>query len=262
MDSLPVLLKLPRRGDTPRILTMTEPGILAKVGFNDQGVGVCLNFLAGPPPAAVPTGLPVHCLLRLALSCGTLRGSEELLKASPRHCACHILLADALGQFRMLEFFGTSLECAAADPLAHNHGAGAEEAPIEGAEWQILPPTVVAHTNHYLHPGFAASSKDLAHTRERLQRVGEIVDEFEAAEEDRGAVGSEQQLGLAKRILGDRHGYPRSILFDKADGMSAQGTIATVCTVLMELRSLRMHVTHGSAMAQQFFQVTLLESSL
>jgi len=34
-----------KRNDRQEILQMTEPGIIGKIGFNNNGVGACLNFL-------------------------------------------------------------------------------------------------------------------------------------------------------------------------------------------------------------------------
>lgn len=255
VEALPVLLRIPRRGRVPAILTMTEPGMVAKVGLNDCGVGVCLNFLAGPDAPDAPRGVPVHCLLRLALSCESLAEARQVLKAAPRHCSCHIFLANGLMQYRMLELAGTALECAGADTAASHCE---DEAPIEGAEWQVMPPLVVAHTNHYLHPRFAHLSTDLAHTRERYQRVHQI-----AQEQDGAAGGSSQQLQLVKRILGDTRGAPKSILYDDAPGITPEsGPVATICSVIMDLRSQTMHITRGAAAAQEYVQVPLASSSL
>ena len=50
--------------DDHRILTMTEPGIIGKVGMNSAGIGVGLNFIPGTERNS---GLPVHILLRACL---------------------------------------------------------------------------------------------------------------------------------------------------------------------------------------------------
>lgn len=250
-DRLPVLLRLPRRGRSPQILTMTEPGIVAKVGVNDCGVGVCLNFLAGPAPAEAPVGLPLHCLLRAALGCTSLAQAEALLRSAPRHCSCHVLLADGGGCFRLMEFLGREVACA----------GSSGEAPVEGVEPPAVAPRVVVHTNHYLHPQFAVDSKDLAHTRERFARAVELAAKEEETHGAGGGAGADA-VSLAKRILGDRGGYPRSILYDSAPGMSDSARLATMCTVIMELASRRMHITRGSAMDQSFVQVPVTEASL
>merc|ERR1719401_2299051 len=110
----------------------------------------------------------------MILSCESLHKANALLHKAPQNCSCHLLLADAIGQYRMLEFSERALESAGSDPLANNMG---DEFPIEGSEWQVVQPTAVVHTNHYLHPRFAGQAGDLAHTHKRYDRVRQILEE-------------------------------------------------------------------------------------
>ena len=48
-------------------LTLTEAGMLAKIGLNDRGFGVCLNILRSSDDGSHP-GVPVHVLLRALLA--------------------------------------------------------------------------------------------------------------------------------------------------------------------------------------------------
>jgi isopenicillin-N N-acyltransferase-like protein len=59
--------------------TMTEAGILAKIGLNSRGLGLCLNIL-GSSRDGGPKGTPVHVLMRLVLQrCDDLADVHELL---------------------------------------------------------------------------------------------------------------------------------------------------------------------------------------
>ena len=55
-----VLLEIQRPGGR-KLLTMTEAGMLGKVGLNNRGLGVCLNILFGNHENI---GVPIHPLLR------------------------------------------------------------------------------------------------------------------------------------------------------------------------------------------------------
>jgi isopenicillin-N N-acyltransferase-like protein len=55
-----------RRGDGPWFHTVTEAGILAKLGLNSTGIAVGLNFLTCSLDGGTD-GLPIHLLLRLLL---------------------------------------------------------------------------------------------------------------------------------------------------------------------------------------------------
>ncbi|MGW8265846.1 MAG: C45 family autoproteolytic acyltransferase/hydrolase, partial [Longimicrobiales bacterium] len=74
--------------DGHRTLTMTEPGMLAKVGISSAGVSVCLNALTCYEKSR---GVPVHLLLRGALDARTAREADGLVRP-PRGCAGNILL--------------------------------------------------------------------------------------------------------------------------------------------------------------------------
>lgn len=111
------------------ITTLTEAGMLAKIGLNDAGFALGLNIVRSVRDGATP-GLPVHALLRHLLTCcGSLAQARERLAA-----------LQALG-------FGAASNI----PCADASGAVAcfEIAP---AGWAELQPTngVVVHTNHFL----------------------------------------------------------------------------------------------------------------
>ena len=62
-----VLLRV-RQAGKPDLLTMTEAGIVGKIGLNSAGVGVCMNILASRLDGRAQ-GMPIHVLLRLMLEC-------------------------------------------------------------------------------------------------------------------------------------------------------------------------------------------------
>ena len=59
--------------------TLTEAGILAKVGLNSRGLALCLNILASSADGGV-SGMPIHLLLRQVLQCcGDMESAEWLI---------------------------------------------------------------------------------------------------------------------------------------------------------------------------------------
>lgn len=245
--SMQVILQIPRCDSLPQVLAVSEPGIVAKSGLNDAGVGVCFNRL-GPRSSEVDIGVPAYCLLRVALSCESLVKADALLRAAPHHCACHILLADMIGQFRMLEFARGAVECANADPLSKNVS---NDIPIEGSEWQVLPPTLVAHTGIYLHPRFAALTASSAHAAARHERTLQL-----ARDHEQEAETADQQFQLVRRVLRDAQGI------EEREGTLESGALSSLCRVILDLRSLQLHVSRGSASAQQDRKFSLMQASL
>ncbi len=110
------------------ITTLTEAGMLAKIGVNAAGFALGLNIVRSLQDGEQP-GLPVHVLLRHLLSCRSVAHARERLEA-----------LGGLG-------FGAASNIPCAD--AAGEAACFEVAP---AGWAELRPTngVVVHTNHFL----------------------------------------------------------------------------------------------------------------
>jgi isopenicillin-N N-acyltransferase like protein len=111
------------------LTTLTEAGMLAKIGINEAGFALGLNIVRSLQDGQAP-GLPVHVLLRHLLGCASLAEARVQLDAIGTRfgfgAASNIPCADAAGE------------------------AGCFE--IAPAGWAELRPTngVVVHTNHFL----------------------------------------------------------------------------------------------------------------
>ncbi|KAL2105445.1 hypothetical protein VUR80DRAFT_8370 [Thermomyces stellatus] len=78
--------------DIPGFAMVTEGGVIGKIGFNDRGVGVCLNAIRAR--GVDKTRLPVHLGLRAALESRSRAEAVGRLKASGIAGSAHILVAD------------------------------------------------------------------------------------------------------------------------------------------------------------------------
>lgn len=129
-----------------RILTMTEPGMLGKIGMNSSGLGVCLNIL---PTNEKLTGLPVHILLRSLLECKDIGEAKGLIESHGAGKASHVLVANKM------------------EALA------AELAPAQ--PWfQSTRQRSYVHTNHYFQPG-QAQPNEATCTETRLRKIQEAI---------------------------------------------------------------------------------------
>jgi isopenicillin-N N-acyltransferase-like protein len=109
--------------------TLTEAGILAKIGLNSAGLGVLLNILCCSRDGGVG-GLPVHALLRLLLqSCDDFRAATGLIRHARTTASSCVTLGWQQGEQAEL----VSAELAPDGP-------------------RFLPPDngVLLHTNHFL----------------------------------------------------------------------------------------------------------------
>ncbi|KAI1331704.1 acyl-coenzyme A:6-aminopenicillanic acid acyl-transferase-domain-containing protein [Xylariaceae sp. FL0255] len=133
----------------PAIQMVTEAGIIGKIGFNSNGVGVLLNAIRAE--GMDPTRLPVHLALRSALESQSAREALAQLEACGMASPAHILIADATEAFGC-EF--TSKTAVAIRPDEKNR---------------------IVHTNHLLldHPGVVDTAW-LKDSPFRLKRMTEL----------------------------------------------------------------------------------------
>jgi isopenicillin-N N-acyltransferase-like protein len=85
-----------------RVLTLTEAGIVGKIGTNED-LALCVNLLACDGDSLQPA-LPMHVILRHVLDTGTcVADARSLIAALPRSTSCNHLLADRSGAIASVE---------------------------------------------------------------------------------------------------------------------------------------------------------------
>ena len=129
--------------------TLTEAGMLAKIGLNAAGFALGLNILRSVSDGAEP-GLPVHVLLRHLLSCRSVAHARERLQALAGlgfGAASNVPCADAQGEVACFE--------------------------VAPAGWDELRPVngVVVHTNHFLCEALAPQQAPMGGTISSAPRL-------------------------------------------------------------------------------------------
>jgi isopenicillin-N N-acyltransferase-like protein len=205
LEELVVLLRVERE-DGHRIATLTEPGMLAKVGMNSAGLGVCLNILKTERPLS---GLPVHVLLRAILECTDLDQVRALISEYGTGKASHVLAADAAGGMLSAEFAGET--------------------------WHLLQAQdgLLLHTNHYLADESLNCAEAFPSTRERLSRGLALL---------RTDNSREGLWGLLQDDSNDTLAICRPYSPSGTDGF---GDVGTVFSLLMDLDGGEMTLRKG-----------------
>jgi isopenicillin-N N-acyltransferase like protein len=152
-----VILRVKNRGGSvgnwPDYLTLTEAGILAKIGVNSHGLAIGLNILRANNDRTT-IGMPAHIFQRLALDYDCIESLAEFAKCLKFSGSSNAILGDISGRVASLEYSPNGVAIIAAD---------------QG---------VVAHTNHFCDPTLAKHQAPLAQmltTEPRLDRAQQHI---------------------------------------------------------------------------------------
>jgi isopenicillin-N N-acyltransferase-like protein len=193
--------------DGRRVLAFCEPGMLAKIGLNDAGLGVCLNFLVAPHAL---DGVPVHVVLRAVLDSPDLASARAAIARSGHGKASNFLIGDAAGN-------GASIEIAGGD--------GAELAPADG---------VLAHTNHCVDPRLAAGRFVIPTSPERLDTARRLA-----------LASATQDVATLQEVLAGGTGSGTLTVPYHPEPVLGELPVGTCATVVMDLAARTMHVKKG-----------------
>jgi isopenicillin-N N-acyltransferase-like protein len=163
LEELVTVLAITRE-DGHRMLTVTEPGIVGKIGLSSAAVGVCLNFLSVPRSI---DGVPIHSLLREVLEAASLPGACSRLRQAGPGRGGNVMMLEASGEAFNFEFAGDHVD----------------ERPL---------PEPACHTNHCLYSNVPAGELE-ANSRARIARAGALLSRSDSP-----------GIGELKDILSDR----------------------------------------------------------
>ncbi|MEO7761311.1 MAG: C45 family peptidase [Casimicrobiaceae bacterium] len=208
-------------------MTLTEAGMLAKIGLNDRGFGVCLNILRSVDDGRKP-GLPVHVLLRHLLECGSVDEACAVAQSITHGASSNVLIGDAAG-----------------------HAASLELSPRGVA---ILRPAngTLAHTNHYLDASqaqHAATLSPIATTEQRLLCARRYTSQ-----------AAEAKLGFAdiEALLRDESQGVESVCRHPDPALPPEVRVESVAGVIMDLAAHTMWIAPDVPSKVDFHPVSLV----
>jgi len=197
--------------DGHHVVTVTEPGMVGKVGMSSAGTAVGLNFLLSNKSLA---GVPIHVLLRALLDARDDQEVEKLISTAGSGRSGHVFLARASGVGSSIEYSGSKMwrEDSGDAPLLHtNHFVNG------GAEGDAIP------------KGAGEANSDARYRRS------------EALLNERGVDSAE----AIRAMLDDSDGnFP--ICRAWAPSATIPGAeVGTVCAIVMRLADQAMDVRRG-----------------
>jgi isopenicillin-N N-acyltransferase-like protein len=190
-------------------LTLTEAGMLAKIGLNAAGFGVCLNILSSIHDRR-QQGVPVHVLLRALLKRGSVRDAIEFTDRLSFTASSGVLCADRAGDAVSLELSPKGRRVVRGDG------------------------TTLCHTNHFIDAEASAWQSPLADYLSTVPRL-------ECARRHAGA-RPKHGLDDVKALLRDESDGLVSICRRPNPALPEEARIESVASVIMELARGVMHV--------------------
>ena len=195
----------------PALMNVTQAGLIAYIGFNDAGIGACLNTLPAP---SREVGVPHYFTLRGIYEATSLEGAIQAVQGAERAIPANIMLATPQGP--------ADLEVTLDDVyVLVDEGSGR-----------------VTHTNHCLHRDLIGINDDfpeLIQSQPRKRRIDELL----------ANCGQDTKLDGVQSLLSDHQGFPRSICRHSNDDPDT-GFWQTVFSVVIEPNSRQMHVSRGT----------------
>jgi isopenicillin-N N-acyltransferase-like protein len=199
----------------PTVETLTEYGIVGKIGVSSTGVGVLFNMLKHADDGG-PIGIPVHAICRRILDEATCLGEAvSLAESAPVSASSAITVVSS----------------------ASGESAAATLELYPGGPARIVPDAhgVLVHTNHFLSPsaapGDALAPDERLGSEIRYQTVDERLREGQAATP---AVLVSHRDGIGSLC---RHADPAAPLGKRT---------ATLATVVLDLPARAMTIAAGS----------------
>lgn len=208
-----VLLKTPGpEGHT--ITTLTEAGMLAKIGLHEAGFGLGLNILRSVDDGARP-GVPVHVLLRHLLDCTSLAQARAELDRAAQ-----------LG-------FGAGSNIACVD--AGGDIACFELAPAGWAEWPAVRGRV-SHSNHYLTPALQGVQAPMAAALSTTSRLETAWRHGDARQVDRAGL---------EAFLRDTTGGYLAVCRHPDPALPPEACVESAAGVMIDVNARQMWVAPG-----------------
>lgn len=202
----------------PASTTLTQAGLIGYIGFNDAGIGMCLNSLPAP---SRQFGVPHYFMVREILESRSLNDAIHAVTRAERAIPANIMLSTP--------------QCPAD-----------LEVTIDAVHVLTDPQAgIVTHTNHCKHPELVAINpqfKELIQSHDRQCRIDELLTHPK---------GNHLTLADVQAALRNHVDHPRSICRHPNEDVPF-GFWQTVFSVIIAPETREMFVTRGTPCDRDF----------
>lgn len=204
-----------RREDGPDFITLVEAGLLAKVGLNQSGVGICTNTLISSHPEGRPA-VPYHVLLRSVLDSESGEEAAKRIIEASRANSANYLIVDDSGFCQDLE-----------------------TTPVAGGVERMAPHAgVITHANHFLKAELTARDVYVERKRHTFDRLRSIDRSLRTA--------GPHSLDTVKSALTDHSFEPNSVCQHPNMDLPEPERTCTVAGAILDVTERTMHVAAGN----------------
>jgi isopenicillin-N N-acyltransferase like protein len=204
-----------RRDDGPDLMTVVEAGLLAKVGFNAAGVGLCTNTLISSHSEG-SAAVPYHVLLRSVLDSESGQQAADRIIDTDRAISANYLIFDRSG-----------------------FCADIETTPVTGGFLRMSPTDgVLTHANHFLATNLTQRDVYLErkkHTLDRLRAMDHLLRDHR-----------EHTLESLKAALADHMYEPNSVCQHPNGSVPEPERTCTVAGIIIDVEQGALHVAPGN----------------
>ncbi len=207
-----LILWVLRREEGPDVLTLTEAGMVGKIGVNSSGLAMCINLLMSdtdhPGPAA-----PMHIILRHVLeNAHSVEEAVALINKTQRCTSCFHMLVDRNSTL-----------------------AGVEATP--GGQHVLRSPNgVLTHTNHCVSPElfiYDRNAREFPETLVRGERTQALANS-----------GKIDETRL-HTILADHETAPGSICLHIEPGVPPVENYESIASIIFDLTNGTVDIAEG-----------------
>ena len=200
-----------RPADKPALMTVTQAGLIAYIGFNAAGIGLCLNTLPAP---SRPVGVPHYFTVRGIYEADSLPTAVHAVERARRAIPANIMMITPQGP---------------ADLEVTLDGVRVIQGDAVGS---------LGHANHCRHSDLLAHNEqfpELIQSHARQRRIDELLRD----------VPRRPTVAEAQRMLRDHSGFPRSICRHVNEDQGT-GFWETVFSVIIQPVERRMLISRGT----------------
>ncbi|HEY7123291.1 MAG TPA: C45 family peptidase [Ktedonobacterales bacterium] len=201
-----------RRDDGQDVLTLTEAGMVGKIGVNASGFAMCVNLLTSYKDTGQPA-VPMHIVLRRVLEqAHSVDEAIGVIAQAKRHTSCNHMLADRGG-----------------------HVADVEATPFSQ---KVLSPKrgVLTHANHCLDAELSPHDRyvhDWPETLARCERATTLAQEPPIDE------------AQVRRILSDHATAPNSICLHVQTNLPPDQQDESIASLIFDLTAGTLDIADG-----------------